>query len=116
MLGDLSRYEPLSKYITCQESERVTDDGTLLSGSYLAFGPADPSAKKSLMGGADVAVVGFGNNTASSAYIRDFYLRDYLPCTVNADSGLVMGRAVLTYMHVLVLSEIRFLSALIKLN
>jgi hypothetical protein len=86
------------------------------SGSYLAFGPADPSAKKSLMGGADVAVVGFGNNTASSAYIRDFYLRDYLPCTVNADSGLVMGRAVLTYMHVLVLSEIRFLSALIKLN
>lgn len=64
---------------------------TLAFGAYVAFGPADPTAQKSLMGGADVAVVGFANNTAGSAFIRDFYLRDYLPCRVDAESGAVVG-------------------------
>lgn len=55
----------------------------------MAFGPAEPSATKSLMGGADVAVVGFSDATADSAFIRDFHLRDYLPCRV--DGGTVVG-------------------------
>jgi hypothetical protein len=44
------------------------DIGSLAVGSYVAFGPADPTVKfKSLMAGADVAVVGF--ETSSSVRV-----------------------------------------------
>ena len=40
--------------------------------------------RRYVAGGSDVAVVGFGSSgDAASAYARDAFLRDYLPCTID---------------------------------
>jgi len=48
---------------------------------YLSFGPAQPGATSRLMGGSDVAVVGYSQGVV---FIGDYYITNYEECNANS--------------------------------